>query len=191
MKKLLCCAQHLLDKTRVVDFLPLLLLRLYLAPVFWMAGTNKLFNMDNTIAWFGNPDWGLGLPFPTLMAWLATSAELAGAILLLLGLLTRWVSIPLMITMLVAMFAVHWDHGWFAIAQDSHPATVHLNQFLAWLKVENPEHHSNLLEHGRLVVLQNGIEFASTYFVMLLVLFFYGAGKFVSMDYWLAKWMRK
>jgi len=35
-------AQRLLDATRAVDFLAPLVLRLYLAPVFWMAGTNKL-----------------------------------------------------------------------------------------------------------------------------------------------------
>ena len=44
------------------DFLAPLALRLYLVPVFWMAGSGKLNNMESTIAWFGNPDWGLGLP---------------------------------------------------------------------------------------------------------------------------------
>ena len=60
--------QGWLDLTRKVDFLGPLALRLYLVPVFWVAGTNKLDGMDNVIAWFGNPDWGLGLPFPALMA---------------------------------------------------------------------------------------------------------------------------
>ncbi|HEX5635541.1 MAG TPA: DoxX family protein, partial [Gammaproteobacteria bacterium] len=36
----------------------------------------------------------------------------------------------------------------------------------------------------------NGIEFAATYLIMLLVLFFYGAGRYVSADYWLQTWMR-
>jgi uncharacterized membrane protein YphA (DoxX/SURF4 family) len=61
------------------------MLCLYLAPVFWMAGTNKLANMESTIEWFGNPEWGLGLPLPALMAWLAALTEAGGAILLLLG----------------------------------------------------------------------------------------------------------
>ena len=36
--------QNLLDKTRALDFLAPLALRLYLVPVFWMAGTKKLNN---------------------------------------------------------------------------------------------------------------------------------------------------
>ncbi len=109
--------QGILNQTRMVDFLAPLALRLYLAPVFWMAGTSKLSDMESTIAWFGNPDWGLGLPFPTLMAWAASLTETIGAILLLLGLAVRWVSIPLMITMVVAAVTVHWHNGWLAIAE--------------------------------------------------------------------------
>ena len=71
--------QALLDKTRAFDFLGPLALRLYLAPIFWMAGTSKFSAFEDTAAWFGNPDWGLGLPFPTLMAFLATSTELLGS----------------------------------------------------------------------------------------------------------------
>ena len=37
------------------------------------------------------------------------------------------------------------------------------------------------------MVLNNGIEFAATYFIMLLVLFFNGAGRLVSLDYWIAR----
>ena len=42
-----------------------------------------------------------------------------------------------------------------------------------------------LYENGSIVVLNNGIEFASTYFIMLLALFFIGAGRFTSADYYL------
>ena len=38
------------------------------------------------------------------------------------------------------------------------------------------------------MVLNNGIEFTVTYLIMLAVLFFYGGGRLVSLDYWLAKW---
>ncbi len=103
--------QRLLDSTRAVDFLAPLALRLYLAPIFWMAGTGKLADMDSTIAWFGNPDWGLGLPFPIVLAWAAALTETLGAVLLLIGLAVRWVSLPLMITMLVAIFTVHWQQA--------------------------------------------------------------------------------
>jgi len=44
-----------------------------------------------------------------------------------------------------------------------------------------------LAEKGSLVVLNNGIEFAVTYLVMLLSLFFTGGGRFVSVDYYLSR----
>jgi uncharacterized membrane protein YphA (DoxX/SURF4 family) len=50
--------QCLLITTQGIDFLGPLALRLYLAPVFWMAGTEKLGDIESTAAWFGNPDRG-------------------------------------------------------------------------------------------------------------------------------------
>jgi putative oxidoreductase len=51
----------------------------------------------------------LGMPFPSLMAYLAKGAEFFGGLFFALGLLTRFVSIPLVITMAVAAFVAH--HG--------------------------------------------------------------------------------
>ena len=110
-------AQMYLDKINVTDFIAPLLLRLYLVPVFWMAGSMKLGSMESTIEWFGNPDWGLGLPLPFLMAWAATLTEVVGAIFLFFGFATRWISIPLIITMIVAAVTVHLPNGWLAIAE--------------------------------------------------------------------------
>ena len=96
MEKILslaCKAQSLLNQTLRLDFLAPLALRLYLVPIFWMAGTKKLGDIESTIGWFGNPDWGLGLPFPDLLAWLATLTEVVGAAALLIGLGVRWCSI--------------------------------------------------------------------------------------------------
>ena len=63
-------AQDILDKTvEAIGFIGPLLLRLYLVPIFWMAGSKKISSIDSTIEWFGNPEWGLGLPFPTMLAW--------------------------------------------------------------------------------------------------------------------------
>ena len=101
----------LLDATRAADFVGPLALRLYLAPVFWMAGFKKFADFDSTVQWFGNPEWGLGLPFPALLAFSAASIEIAGAALLVPGLAVRWISIPLMITMIVAAVTVHWQNG--------------------------------------------------------------------------------
>jgi uncharacterized membrane protein YphA (DoxX/SURF4 family) len=187
-------AQALLDKTRALDFTAPLLLRLYLVPVFWMAGTKKLADMDSIIAWFGNPEWGLGLPFPTLMAYLATYTEVIGAIALLIGLGVRWISIPLMVTMIVAAVSVHWQHGWLAIAEGSGifatERTAGAVERLDRAK-EILQEHGNyewLTENGGFVVLNNGIEFAATYFIMLLALFFMGAGKYISLDYYIRRY---
>ena len=99
---ILCRLQSLLNTTRGIDFLAPLALRLYLVPIFWFAGVGKFKAFDDTAAWFGNPEWGLGLPYPEVMTFLAASAEAGGAILLLIGLGVRWISVPLMITMVVA-----------------------------------------------------------------------------------------
>ncbi len=186
--------QRLLDKTRAIDFLGPLALRLYLAPIFWMAGTSKFSAFEDTAAWFGNPDWGLGLPFPALLAFLAASTETLGAAMLLFGLGVRWISIPLMFTMLVAAFSVHWQHGWQAIADtkfclfncgDAQEAAVRLDKAKEILQQYG--NYDWLTEQGSFVVLNNGIEFATTYFIMLLVLFFFGAGRYASMDYWIGR----
>lgn len=185
--------QDMLEITFKAGFLAPLLLRLYLAPVFYMAGINKYNSFDETVAWFGNPDWGLGLPMPWPMAFLATATELAGAVLLLLGFATRWISIPLMFTMVVAMFTVHWHNGWLAISTGSGlfatERTMGAIDRLDRAKSILREHgnYSWLTENGSFVVLNNGIEFAATYFIMLLALLYLGAGQYVSVDYWIAR----
>jgi len=191
----------LLDATRRLDFLGPLALRLYLAPVFWVAGMNKVSGFDNVVEWFGNPDWGLGLPLPWLMALLATGAEVGGAVLLLLGIGTRIVAVPLMITMVVAATAVHWDNGWQAVHD---PQSPYASEWVLGIEADDAREADERLsrakeilrEHGDydwltgkggFVVSNSGIEWAATYFVMLLALFFAGGGRLVSVDYWLAR----
>ncbi len=169
-----------------LDGLAPLALRIYLFVPFWMAGTQKISHMDSTIDWFGNPDWGLGLPFPTVMAYLAAYTEAIGALLLLIGLATRWISIPLIITMLVAIFAVHWPNGWAAIA-DSSAQDVAVRLGAAKDILREHGNYSWLTEKGSFVILNNGIEFAVTYLIMLLSLLFTGGGRYVSADYFLSK----
>lgn len=173
-------------RLRHLDGLAPLALRLYLVPVFWMAGTHKIAGMEQTVEWFGNPDWGLGLPFPYLLAHLAAYTEAIGALLLLLGLATRWISIPLMATMLVAIFAVHWGQGWAAIA-DSGAQEVAVRLGAAKDILREHGNYTWLTETGNFVVLNNGIEFAVTYLIMLLSLLFTGGGRYVSVDYYLSR----
>ena len=188
MNNILTRMQGWLNATNVADFLGPLALRLYLVPVFWVAGMNKVNGFENVVAWFGNPDWGLGLPAPAVMAALATGTEVVGAIALLLGLATRWFAIPLMITMLVAAFKVHAVNGWQAVADPMSPfANANVEGAMERLDKAKDllREHGNydwLTETGNFVVSNSGVEWAITYFVMLLALFFSGAGK-ASLDH--------
>ena len=50
------------------------------------------------------------------------------------------------------------------------------------------QQHGNydwLTANGNIVILNNGIEFAATYFVMLFSLFFSGGGRYTSLDHFL------
>ena len=193
MKQTAASLHRLLESTCVVDFLGPLALRLYLVPVFWMAGTKKLGSFEDTVAWFGNPDWGLGLPAPWLMAFLATWTEILGAVSLLFGVALRWFAIPLMFTMVVAAGTVHLEYGWQAIADPGAPfaneRVMESADKLARAKSILREHgnYNWLTSSGNFVVLNNGIEFAATYFIMLLALFFTGAGRYLSLDYWIGR----
>ncbi len=193
-----------------LDFSAPLLLRIFLAPIFIKAGYGKLqlgseeaglfqklLADPNVVAWFGNPDWGLGLPAPDLLAFLAGWTEFLGGWFLLFGLLTRYIAIPLMFTMIVAAATAHWDAGWHALPENkltvpwewNTEAIVEANKrkqrAVAILK-----EHANygwLTEYGSITILKNGIEFAATYFLMLLALLFLGGGRYLSIDYWLRK----
>jgi len=193
IKKLLHCGDHYLNMTRKVDFLAPLLMRLYLVPIFWMAGTHKIDGFDNIVQWFGNDDWGLGLPFPYLLAILAICAEVLGAISLLIGFGVRLMALPMMFTMIIAMTSVHGQFGWQAIADAGAPfandrvaESVEKKEAVISLLQEHGNYEW-LTSSGKVVILNNGIEFAATYFIMLLMLFFVGSGRYVSVDYWIRR----
>jgi putative oxidoreductase len=114
--------------------------------------------------------------------------------MLLFGIGVRWISVPLMVTMLVATFKVHWHNGWQAIADtsvclfncgDAQAAAERLRQAREILQTHG--NYDWLTEQGNFVISNNGVEFAITYFIMLLALLFIGAGKYVSVDYWIGK----
>ena len=175
---------------RPVDGVPPLLLRLIVAPVMIEAGWKKLVGFEGTVRWF---DRSLGLPLPEAMAALATSAELFGGVLLLIGLGTRFVAVPLMVTMVVAAVSVHWQHGWLAISDAN---SWFANQRILEAAPRKAEiidilrqhgDYSHLTARGRVTILNNGIEFAAIYFAMLLSLMYTGGGRFTSVDYFLTK----
>lgn len=90
--------------------LSLLFARFAVAYGFYEPAMMKWNGIDNVASWFGS----MGIPFPTLNAYLAASTEAAGVVLLTLGFLTRLISIPLIVVMIVAIFMVHLPHGFSA-----------------------------------------------------------------------------
>ncbi|EIF50440.1 DoxX family protein [Sulfurovum sp. AR] len=88
----------------------LLLARLTIAYGFYNPAMQKWSDMSSVASWFGT----LGIPFPTLNAYVAASTELLGVVLLTLGLFTRLISLPLIVVMVVAILTVHLGHGFSA-----------------------------------------------------------------------------
>ena len=101
-----------LERLKDLDFIGILLLRLYLFQVFWFTGTGKIEDFNKFSDWLGN----LGFPFPESLTWLVIATEVGGASLLLVGLFVRWACVPMLVMMGIIIFIVHWENGW---AQES------------------------------------------------------------------------
>ena len=92
-----------------------LALRVPVGIIFAAHGAQKLFGwfggygLEGTGQFFGS----IGLNPGYLMALLAGAAEFFGGLALVLGLLVRPAAAALAFAMLVAIFAVHWSHGFF------------------------------------------------------------------------------
>jgi uncharacterized membrane protein YphA (DoxX/SURF4 family) len=93
-----------------------------------------------------------------------------------------------MVTMVFAAVTVHLPHGWAAIAETPESAE-RLGAAVSILREHG--HYDWLTGSGDFVILNNGIEFAATYFIMLLALFFIGSGRHVSVDYWVMRRFRE
>lgn len=156
----------------------LLGLRLLLAYTFFSAALNHWSNMEGTAYYFGEI---LNIPFPTFNAYLATLTEFAGGALLSLGFMTRYISIPLIITMLVAIFTAHAGNGFVAFKN------IPENSFL--FNESGPLGSSSGIEIYNAgekiadvsVYSTGGMEMPVIYILMLLVLVSHGAGK-LSLD---------
>ncbi len=148
--------------TAQLQSVSLLGLRLMLAYSFYEPAMMKLKDIASIAMWFES----MGIPLPTLNAYMATGTEVAGVILLTLGLFTRLISIPLIGVMIVAIITVHGVNGFAAIQAGSEVVDP-------WVNGEQIT--------GTLVVLQNGFEIPFYYILMLLTLVAHGGGKF-SLD---------
>jgi putative oxidoreductase len=90
-----------------------------LVPVRLVVGLGFL--MHGLAKWNRGPEkFGLllhyiGVPFPGLMAWITTLTELAGGSALILGIGVAIVCIPLIVSMLVALFTIHIHYGFSAV----------------------------------------------------------------------------
>ena len=84
------------------QWVPQLLVRLFVGYFFLESGWGKIHNLDTFAERFA--EWGI--PAPTFNAALSGWTEFLGGLLIVLGLFTRLVSVPLFINMLVATLAV-------------------------------------------------------------------------------------
>ena len=83
------------------DFLQspfLLAIRAYWGWQFLQSGIGKFSHIDKVVSFFTD----LGIPAPTLNAYFNASLETVGGILLILGLASRLIAVPLLINMIVA-----------------------------------------------------------------------------------------
>jgi putative oxidoreductase len=148
------------------EFLALFTLRLLLAWEYWEAGSQK-YSGDN---WFNHIKDNFPFPFSvidTQISWfMATWFELLGAIALIIGLGTRYVSISLFILTIVAAIAVHIPpEGWSSI-----------NDMLTGYSVSDKGFGNYKLP--------------LIYMVMFMPLILLGPGK-ISLDYLISKRLRK
>ena len=89
----------LLDRLR---WLPPLLMRIFVGYFFFETGFAKTQNIDA----FTQRFMGWGIPYPHFNAVLSAYTEMFGGALIIAGLLTRIVSVPMMINMVVAVATV-------------------------------------------------------------------------------------
>lgn len=167
-----------LEWMRVFDFLAPLAIRLFLAPMFWVSGVKHLglFSSSDFVAW--NPlTWlnteafqqsvaamgdvaFLGLGAETWVILLGT-IEIVAAILLILGFAVRWVVLALMFIVIVQGLVLMGDTGFLNT----------MGQLV--------------MTHGYSDMTNNLVEVKLVYFILLLALFFMGAGRWVSMDWYI------
>ncbi|MGE4233457.1 MAG: DoxX family protein [Bacteriovoracia bacterium] len=91
--------KKVIDKLGCLDTWVWLLIRISIGVLFARTGWGKLHNLDRVIGFFTN----LGIPFPRIQAPFVATVEFVGGLCILFGIGIRFASIPLMVTMLVAI----------------------------------------------------------------------------------------
>ncbi len=130
-----------------------LAVRITVGVVFASTGWVKLTHLPQIIQNFR----GLGIPAPEILTPFVSGVEFVGGLLMLLGLLTRFASVPLMIVMVVAIATAKWADAdslvtflgfeevsyfvmfaWLGIAG---PGPVSLDHFILKASGRTPEAH--------------------------------------------------
>ncbi|MBV9949782.1 MAG: DoxX family protein [Myxococcales bacterium] len=103
--------RRIVDRLRAVDWIALLVGRLAVGLLFLSTGWGKVHDLGKVAQFFEK----LGIPAPAFHATLVGYSELICGALLVLGLLTRLATIPLAISMIVAILTAKRPdlHGLF------------------------------------------------------------------------------
>jgi putative oxidoreductase len=102
MRMLIARYERVAERLSEWDYVPKLLMRLFIGYFFVETGFGKVTHLGSMVERF--TQWGI--PFPAFNAALSSYTELLGGALVLLGLFTRLVSVPLFINMVVATLTV-------------------------------------------------------------------------------------
>ena len=105
-KKLVMAAAELFDRLSAASWIPALLTRLFVGYFFMETGWGKIHNLDTFAMRFAQ--WGI--PYPAFNAALSAYTEFLGGTLTMLGMGMRFVSIPMIINMIVAILMVKLKH---------------------------------------------------------------------------------
>ena len=110
--RLLSLRAFVLRAAAALSWVPQTATRVALGWVFVQSGWGKVQNLPRVVEYFGS----LGIPAPHLQAPFVAGVELVGGLLLLGGLFTRIASVPLAMTMVVALLTA--KRGDIASASD-------------------------------------------------------------------------
>ncbi|WP_020394070.1 DoxX family protein [Thiolinea disciformis] len=163
---------------RVFDFLAPLAIRLFLAPIFWVSGVKHLglFSAANFV-WYNPMTWIDPVTFQASVDALSNSfvfgmgaqtivltiglIEVIGATLLIFGFAVRWAVLAMLFGMVVTAM----------LSLGGVPLVDTAKQFV--------------MQHGYPSLQGTPVELYVTYFVLLLSLFFMGAGRWFSLDWYI------
>jgi len=119
-------------------FWSLTLLRAFIGVLFAYHGALRLFipaNLAGSILYFTQ----VGIPYSKYVIYIFAIIELAGGILLFLGLFTRWSAFVLMLEMIYIFFQVHVKNG-FLVGNNGYEFVLLLTFALLFVFVNGPGH---------------------------------------------------